>query len=481
MKSQPEDDGCSIKHIVGEVTAHGCRNVISPVRSKFVRLVWLLCVLGMTVGLAVTLYDLLDKYRKYHFNTAIKIEPKCEQDFPTITLCDMSYTDTQKFKHPSAVFDYFLKYSSYRDRVRVNESATEHIRLGKFTIDRFHDIANISTKDVIKSCFWKNKFIPCEVIWKPVFTDMGTCFVFNHDIGRLRKTDATGITGGINFIAAINQKGYILTDSSAAGLKMAIHDPHEHPHPGNNGIAIAPGEATLIGIRKTSYKFLPAPYKAFGFAYCIANDDPSLISKMRYSSVYNREKCIRECLGELTVKNCSCKSVTEPETLEFPYCTLNEFMNCYRITLEYYYGFNRSDVFCDCPRVCSFNKYETRISTAKFPSKPAMDVLVQSSIVNNATDAQAEFLDVTVFYEDMVLTENSHIPEYTWNSIMGTLGGQMGLFLGASFITLAEFIEILLLSVWRSFKKIRCCWSLNIYKQPNTVNVQPATSTRVQS
>ncbi|XP_050416629.1 amiloride-sensitive sodium channel subunit beta isoform X2 [Patella vulgata] len=409
----------------------------------------------MTVCMSLTLASLLRNYKAYPFNTVVKIEPKTQLDFPTITVCDLNYADITKLEKSKGMFHFFLMHSSFLNIVKVHNTHDDFDLARATTIDKLFKTVNTTTDDLFKVCLWKNRVIPCVDFWKPVFTDLGRCFVFNHNATDRLSADSTGTKGGLSFIASINQAGYLVSDSPAAGLKVSIHDPDEPPQTANYGILASPGASTSIGIRKTSYKFLPAPFKAYGDSSCIVNDDPSLLSKMKYSSVYNRETCIRECLGELTVKNCSCKSVTEPDFLPYPYCTLQQLVDCYRPLLDTYYGNDHAEVLCDCPRLCFFNLYHTRTSMAMFPSVPATRVLTVNNVIDEQRDARTGVLDITIFYENFLLEEIHHVGQYSYTSVIGTVGGQMGLFLGASIITIAEFIEILLWSVRRSFGKIR--------------------------
>ncbi|KAL8564733.1 hypothetical protein ACOMHN_003579 [Nucella lapillus] len=49
-----------------------------------------------------------------------------------------------------------------------------------------------------------------------------------------------------------------------------------------------------------------------------------------------------------------------------------------------------------------------------------------------------------IFFDDLVSYEVSHVPQYTMDNILGTIGGQMGLFIGASLLSLAELVYLLL-------------------------------------
>ena len=52
------------------------------------------------------------------------------------------------------------------------------------------------------------------------------------------------------------------------------------------------------------------------------------------------------------------------------------------------------------------------------------------------------FLKVIVSYDNLYYTSVDEVPSMTLNDLLGNLGGQLGLFIGISFLSLVEILEI---------------------------------------
>ncbi|BFZ06939.1 hypothetical protein BsWGS_09978 [Bradybaena similaris] len=81
----------------------------------------------------------------------------------------------------------------------------------------------------------------------------------------------------------------------------------------------------------------------------------------------------------------------------------------------------------------------------------------------------------------MMLRHERHEAQYTWRSIFSFLGGQMGFFIGASLITLAEILETVMLTVYTFFHKQVMRMGQQIFRAkppPTTISStsSPATS-----
>ncbi|GFR61594.1 acid-sensing ion channel 1 [Elysia marginata] len=54
----------------------------------------------------------------------------------------------------------------------------------------------------------------------------------------------------------------------------------------------------------------------------------------------------------------------------------------------------------------------------------------------------SRYTELQIFFEELVKKKISYSPQYTTDVIIGTLGGHLGFFLGASLITLFELFEL---------------------------------------
>ena len=105
-----------------------------------------------------------------------------------------------------------------------------------------------------------------------------------------------------------------------------------------------------------------------------------------------------------------------------------------------------------CPLECNLTLYETSVSSYYLNGKKHISILnnntnLASDFVNrsiDATSARDSFIQVHVFYESLSYTLTTETPAVNWISLLGSIGGNLGLFLGVSVFSLCEMVEVLI-------------------------------------
>ena len=86
---------------------------------------------------------------------------------------------------------------------------------------------------------------------------MGVCHTFNGNISEKRVTiNEYGRLHGFEAVFYINQGEYVGNLAQKAGIQLVVHEPGRMPLPGIEGVALAPGLETLVGIKKVSTDIL---------------------------------------------------------------------------------------------------------------------------------------------------------------------------------------------------------------------------------
>ena len=109
---------------------------------------------------------------------------------------------------------------------------------------------------------------------------------------------------------------------------------------------------------------------------------------------------------------------------------------------------------CDakCPLECNKNYFDFKISSQRFPSTYYADYLLQNNpIFSRLTsqqrmtikDVKLSVSRVNVYLEKMNYQYLEEIATYSVNDLIGIVGGSLGLFVGASFLSFFELFEIL--------------------------------------
>ncbi|KAK7491155.1 hypothetical protein BaRGS_00017592 [Batillaria attramentaria] len=97
-----------------------------------------------------------------------------------------------------------------------------------------------------------------------------------------------------------------------------------------------------------------------------------------------------------------------------------------------------------CPRPCDYIAYHPTVSLSYFPSHVAEQELQRVGYVRNGTDMRSDFLELLFHFEEVIMYETKHVEVYTAKNLMGTIGGNMGFFLGASVLSICEILNVLL-------------------------------------
>ncbi|XP_066271236.1 acid-sensing ion channel 2-like [Branchiostoma lanceolatum] len=131
---------------------------------------------------------------------------------------------------------------------------------------------------------------------------------------------------------------------------------------------------------------------------------------------------------------------------------------------------------CDCPVPCSMTKYRPTVTHAKWPNKVVENVFPQ--IFQLGEDYLADNSVVfDVYYDELNFETISQLKAMDDGELASDLGGQMGLFIGASILTLLEIFEYLSLRViaFVQRRKVRTQKvHTSAYPMPDTLSVNQA-------
>jgi hypothetical protein len=249
------------------------------------------------------------------------------------------------------------------------------------------------------------------------------------------------------------------------------------------GIDAATGLATNIGIRRTFINHLPAP-----FSNCLSTDiaeidwsqndalkfmhDNFITGQYYWSTTfwslagnwtwnwtvdYSQSVCVKLCFQKYLLQTCGCYDLTLPRSPQVGQlyaqnaCVNTSQISCAkRLTNTFYNDSSLIDkCYDDCPIECFEIKYDLTVSSSSYPTEWYASVLANNSNFNtvinayfsranisyiNYTNKFAELKNaiarVNVFYEDLRFTEVNDNPAMDIIFLLGTLGGNLGLFLG---------------------------------------------------
>ncbi|KAK3702058.1 hypothetical protein RRG08_031624 [Elysia crispata] len=156
------------------------------------------------------------------------------------------------------------------------------------------------------------------------------------------------------------------------------------------------------------------------------------------------------------VQACCCMVYArDPDLPNIPYCSLRQLETCYMPTLQ---AFHKSSYECACPLPCTKVEYQGQISTSSFHKRTTtgqrsrhLDLFVtgpgmgQGRWGTETQESDRLYLELRIYPDSLFTHVEEHVPTYSWSNMFGNVGGQMGLFTGASVLTLLEFLELTIL------------------------------------
>ncbi len=104
-----------------------------------------------------------------------------------------------------------------------------------------------------------------------------------------------------------------------------------------------------------------------------------------------------------------------------------------------------------CPEECDLIEFNVFQYFSYYPNDAyALQLQARSPLLANLSleDVKESVILLNVNYETMVSTIVEETPAMTFPTLLGNLGGQLGLFLGMSFLSFIELFEILFILVW---------------------------------
>ncbi|XP_022086795.1 acid-sensing ion channel 1C-like [Acanthaster planci] len=468
--SAPDTETNLEEEFVSNTTLHGIARVAHNSRTIF-RLAWLAIMLVFLGVCIAQITDRLQRFFMYKANTAISVEYVGDLDFPAVTICnfnryrwsELTSSDLRSLNYILEATDY--DYDSYGEASSSSLSDTYPLdddnASSAFNYTEFTLRAGFLMDDLtLLSCEWRGKTNSCSAAnFSHVFTSFGNCWTFNSgsDGGPLLKEIQAGAGNGLRVQIDIQQNEYTepLSGNREAGLKVLVHDQQTPPMMDSQGFAIQPGVHAFVATRRQQFLNLEPPY-----GKCDASRTLN-----RFPN-YTLEGCNIECRTEKIIERCNCRLVRHPGTeVE---CTPRQTSECARDVLS---KLRSGEIpACDCPVPCNYTTFSTSLSTATLPNQRATQLLVDqyddlaqySSNISDTTNTgsassagqsnpilldstymQNNWILLDVFYENINFQRYEQSEAITPSALISDIGGQLGLFLGASFITLTEILSYL--------------------------------------
>lgn len=414
-------DCARFKRYIEGSTAHGVVHIFIG-KSRIRRAIWLLIVLACGSGCLYTCIDRIRYLASGPTATTISLHREQEIAFPAVTICNLNMLR----------FDYLDKLDLAKTVQAVLIDTEEGLDacihdlnniskgLPNITYQRFFEEGKHELESFIIGCSYLGR--NCSIdssTFVPILTRIGVCYTFNggHGEQQILTTSGTGAKLGLRLLVNVSQHEYAASPNLDAGVKIAIHRQSEPPEPDDQGIAVPTGTNAFININQQN---------VIDETGTSCNTEVSGFKFLQHQFNYSAAACANDCFYTQIARACNC-------TLSDKYSPDSEsFMSlplCYIKDMCCVLAQQTTAVSCHCLPSCNTTFYKL---TSTFPAK--------FFETEKLADEGHNLLAANIFYESLSINEQVTASSYDVVSLLSEIGGQLGLFMGISIISLVEFL-----------------------------------------
>ena len=453
-------------------TAHGIPNYV---RTDIVllRVFWTLAFLlscGYCFFLIITM---VLSYFTYGVNTSSQLVIESPTNFPAVDICNLTPFSTVSAqiliqnildnKNLSNVDKKLAKQVTDKNMYEVMTQFQYKSSKGEVNLTSYSS----SIEDMLVSCKFKGKNCSASDFFRFQSFYYGNCYRFNggsNSSGNtvpVLKATKSGPRYGLELEIDVGEPESAQYLSYRAGIRVIVHNQSDTAiFPEEDGINVATGFYTDIAVTRTFSTKMAAP-----FSDCLdslneqntkSNDYFGLIYKRFGKDGYSQKYCVKVCLQKYFNDNCFCTDFSLPYYIDnvknATFCINETQLSCLeRMEQKFFDGSAIDNCQSNCPIECSRNLIDMSVSTANYPSKWFIKDLIlgdnETAYDETSSDFGKRYLVMNVFYADLSFTIISESPAMTDLALIGNLGGTLGLFIGISFLSVAENLELLFLII----------------------------------
>ncbi|RMZ92818.1 acid-sensing ion channel 1 [Brachionus plicatilis] len=455
-------------------TMHGFPNIF---RTKYitVRMMWIILFLFSNGFCFYIITKNIMNFFKYEVVTTIKVAERDSLPFPAVTVCNAnSFVTEGGLQYVSDVLDKYnltdfpnvILKDAYEGNLNDNSSILyfNYIFFRYFTTvftksspEEIKQKLKIPYEQMFISCLYN--FQPCNKNnWTWYYDSFfGNCYRFNtQQNSEIKNSYQAGKYQGLMIELFVGIPENQTTLSISTGAHIFVDDNLFKPFLGQ-GVDIAPGFISNLVLHRISTQQLPKPYsECNGNLDTINSFDSEYYRKVfRSNLTYRQDDCFLAYIQSEILKKCDCdemaynlisESNNPCDTLEEQICSMDHYQD---LTQSNY----KDKIENLCPLECQSVSFEIAKSENRYPSVNYAKDLIKtheklSSLLRNKTnisieDLRENILAVNVYYEHLKVTEIRQSPSITWDGLVGSVGGTLGLFLGISFLSFVELIDLL--------------------------------------
>ncbi|KAL9982891.1 hypothetical protein ACROYT_G005002 [Oculina patagonica] len=469
----------TLKCFLMDTTLHGARFVFAE--SLLRRCLW---KLALVASFAFCCYQAYCSWRQFFqrpFNTRMSSKNALEGalTFPAVTLCNFNpqnahrVMELQYYNFSAEEMELKLDDVSkllqlskraitddFRERNPEFFNREEMVNSWKLASHQIEEMLLPHAPPTYTSCSFDGLLCSAENFSNFASTSFGQCFTFNlaRNSSKPLKARMAGKNYGLKLRMNIQRDAYFRNPLRPfVGITVLVHKPNNFPFMDEYGLAVEPGKHSFLSIKMKRITNLPSPYAT----NCTQRRLNMFTSGTSYD--YSKPACLMQCRNEFVVNKCQCTLMEIHAKAQV--CALNDTVLCVIPALEAF-SLSKESHKCehDCPQPCKHVEYETSLSHAGLQGDVFEDHLLsflnasQSSsassplykiyrpFLNMTKSERQDYIDknivsLDIYFNDLNYDELEQFPTFELWDLSASLGGNQGLFLGISYLTVCEFLD----------------------------------------
>jgi len=238
-----------------------------------------------------------------------------------------------------------------------------------------------------------------------------------------------------------------------SGVKILVHSHNLEWIMTDEGKNIGPGFETNLGLKVVNLTRLDSPYND-----CIKNVQSvnsygsfyyKAIFNVLNQTIYKQRLCLQLYLQDYIKNACGCLCGSMPNIYlhdNITICKSLDLLGCAENARIDYYNNKLRNKFDQCPKECDSLLYKVDVSYASRLSSyynqylwEALNLLNYSYL--NDSDFSKNVVHLNIFYDALKEISLYQNPSITSESLLSTVGGIVGLFLGMTLMEIPKIIE----------------------------------------
>ncbi|XP_078484115.1 bile acid-sensitive ion channel [Ciona intestinalis] len=414
-----------------ETSCHGILQIKNNAKI-WLKIFWVLLVLAAFSVLIWQIVDRVNAYNKYETNTQISEEYVQSLQFPAVTICN------------SNRYFYFSSDEERLAMLTLSKAFDTGVPQNVSVLQNLGITSNFSLREFMMAKGWRldvgsalafcgvSKTELCSHVnfTMSLSNSLGLCWTLNAQ----RRQSIPGYPHGIHLIFITYQSDSTedpLSGNSETGIKFQVHPQDEPPQVESLGHSVGVGLWASVQMHKQEKSNMYSPWGA-----CHPSNE-----NLRFYSKYTLNACLKQCYDTLIQQTCKCRGpLMENNYLDVVECTPIQVLNC-TAPVRYAIESSYTPQKCGCYQPCNEVKYQTTLSYSSF--NPKHSDFFEKGMNLTSGYLSENSVGISVYFDALSVTKHVESKAITESALLSDIGGQLGLWVGVSVVTLFEFLQFL--------------------------------------